>query len=70
MTKFGIKAASPSEVSDEKALAKLSVNFSKSSRIPIFVRNLRWASPTRASPVFLYIRVLLEISKIFEIFLQ
>ena len=37
--KFGMKAASSSEISDEKALAKVSLNF----RPSIFVRNPRWA---------------------------
>ena len=35
-------------------MAKLSLNFRKSSIPPIFVRNPRWASPTRAWLVFLY----------------
>ena len=50
-TKFGSKAASSSEVSDERALAKLNLNFRKSSRSPIFVRNPRWASPTRVCSI-------------------
>ena len=29
-------------------MAKLCLNFKKSSRLPIFVRNLRWVNPTRA----------------------
>ena len=39
-TKFYIKAASSSEVSDEMALAKLSRNFRISSRPPIFYGTL------------------------------
>ena len=46
-TKFYIKAASSSEVSDEMALAKLNLNFRKGSKPPIFLRNPGWASPTR-----------------------
>ena len=52
--KFGIKAAANScEVSDKRTLAKLRLNFRKSPRPPIFVRDPRWASPIRACPVFI-----------------
>ena len=50
--KFGIKATSSSEILDDRALAKLSFNFRKSLKPPIFVRNPRWASPTRARPIY------------------
>ena len=52
-----------SGVLDEIPLAKLSLIFKKSSRPPIFVRNPRWARPTRACLIFLscftYIYILL-----------
>ena len=38
----------PLVLSNERA--KLSLNFRKSSRYPIFVQNTRWASPTRTYP--------------------
>ena len=49
------KAASSNEVSDKRALAKLSLNFRNSSKPPIFVGNPRWASPTHACPFFFYL---------------
>ena len=52
--KSGNKSASSSEVSNERALAKLRLNFRKSPRLPVLVQNPRWASPTRARAVFLY----------------
>ena len=52
---FVVKSAAISnEASNERALAKLRLNFSQSSRPPIFVRNPIWACPTLACPILLF----------------
>ena len=53
MPKFGIKAASSCEISDERALAKLSLNFRKCSRPPIVYRT--FGEQTRLALVFFFV---------------